>query len=359
VSDTLTTIEVDAHPESRVHNSQPHGIGRVVALDGLFAWNNLGRNVVFAGGDLRPRAVFDESEFSEDEPSQFDLDVHAILDIPTAGVVVTLNHLGMLRAFPRDVIRRAGPPRRVAPLWARALAPDVERAVVVGDRLVGTRPREGGAPGLFITDHLSTVGEPGPLELRAQLEGLGSVTALAALRDGPAECVAAGGRGRVSLVPATSEGLGPARWTVDVDFEPRTVLWDGALVWAAGTDRVANAIDDYDWEALRGGGFAALDPTDGRVRVSGRFSNDLAWGTGGVPLALVPRGLWGIGRRGELYTFDTRDGAPLTTSAPIADDSLGIAHAAAVGDQILYGFNRGGYRLHMIRAAAISRGGRS
>ena len=357
--DTLTTIEVDAHPESRVHNSQPHGIGRVAALDGLFAWNNLGRNVVFAGGDLRPRAVFDESAFSEDEPSQFDLDVHAILDIPSAGVVVTLNHLGTLRAFPGDVIRRPGPLRRVAPLWTRTLAPDVERAVGVGDRLVGTRPREGGAPGLFVTERLSNIGEPGPLELRLQLEVLGRVTALAAFPDGAAECVAAGGRGQVSLAPATTEGLGPARWTVDVDFEPRIVLWDGALVWAAGTDRVANAIDDYDWEALRGGGFAALDPTDGRVRVSGRFSEDLAWGTGGVPVALVPGGLCGIGRRGELYTFDTREGAPLTTSAPIADHSLGIAHAAAAGDQILYGFNRGGYRLHMIRAAAISRGWRS
>ena len=49
-----TSIEVDAYPESRVHNSQPHGIGRVVALDGLWAWNNLGRNVVFAGEDFRP-----------------------------------------------------------------------------------------------------------------------------------------------------------------------------------------------------------------------------------------------------------------------------------------------------------------
>ena len=104
--DALTNIEVDAHPESRVHNSQPHGIGRVVALDGLFAWNNLGRNVVFAGEDLRPRAVFDESAFSEDEPSQFDLDVHAILDIPSAGIVATLNHLGTLRAFSADAVRR-------------------------------------------------------------------------------------------------------------------------------------------------------------------------------------------------------------------------------------------------------------
>ena len=99
----------------------------------------------------------------------------------------------------------------------------------------------------------------------------------------------------------------------------------------------------------RGGGFAALDPTDGRVVVRGRFSEDLAWGNGGVAVVLVPGALCGIGRRGELYTFDTRDGTPLTTSAPIADASIGIAHAAARGDQMLYGFNRGGYRLHAIR----------
>ena len=156
--------------------------------------------------------------------------------------------------------------------------------------------------------------------------------------------------GLTTQANAESVGLWPSH---------RIVLWDGALVWAAGTDRVANAIDDYDWEALRGGGFVALDPTDGRVRVSGRFSEELAWGTGGVPLALVPGRLCGIGRRGELYTFDTRDGAPLSTSAPIADDSLGIAHAAAAGDRILYGFNRGGYRLHAIRSAVVSRGGSS
>jgi hypothetical protein len=359
VRDTLTNIEVGAHPESRVHNSQPHGIGRVVALDGLFAWNNLGRNVVFAGEDLGPRAVFDESAFSEDEPSQYDLDVHAILDIPSAGIVVTLNHLGMLRAFSVDVIRRPGPLRRVAPLWTRTLAPDVERVGVLGDRLVGSRPREEDAPGLFVTERLSAMDAPGPLETRIQLEMHGMVTALAAFPDGAAGCVAFGGRGQVSLAPATPDGLDPPRWTVNVDFEPRIVLWDGALVWAAGTDRVAKAIDDYDWEALRGGGFAGLDPTDGRARVSGRFSEDLAWGNGGVPLALVPGALCGIGRRGQLYTFDTRDGAALATSAPIADASLGIAHAAAVGDQILYGFNRGGYRLHAIRAAAISGGASS
>ena len=345
-----TSVEVDSHPESSVHNSQPHGIGRVVALGGLFAWNNLGRNVVFAGDDLRPRAVFDESAFAEDEPSQYDLDVHAILEIPGAGLVVTLNHLGMLRAFSADAIRRPGPLRRVAPLWTRTLAADVERAVVLGDRIVGSRPREDGAPGLFVTERLSTA-DPGRLGTRVQLETHGMVTALSSFVDGTGECVALGGGAQVSLVEATVDGLGPPRWTVDVDFEPRIVLWDGAVVWAAGTDRLANAIDDYDWEALHGGGFAALDAADGQVRVSGRFAEDLAWGNGGVALALVQGTLCGIGRRGQLYSFDTRDGVLLTTSAPIADASLGIAQAAALGDQLLFGFNRGGYRLYAIGTA--------
>jgi hypothetical protein len=184
-----------------------------------------------------------------------------------------------------------------------------------------------------------------------QLEDHGTVTALASLRDGAAECIGVGGGGQVSLVPATVDGLGRSRWTIDVDFEPRIVLWDGACVWAAGTDRVADAIDDYDWEALHGGGFAALDAADGHARVSGRFGEDLAWGNGGVPVALVSGALCGIGRRGQLYSFDTRDGALLSTSAAIADASLGIAHAAALGDQLLYGFNRGGYRLYSSRTA--------
>ena len=81
----VRAVEIDSHPESQVRNSQPHGIGRVAALDGLGAWSNLGRNVVFVGPDLRPRAVFDESVFTDDEASQYDLDVHAILDLPGAG----------------------------------------------------------------------------------------------------------------------------------------------------------------------------------------------------------------------------------------------------------------------------------
>jgi hypothetical protein len=342
---------VDAYPESRVCNSQPHGIGRVVALDGLWAWNNLGRNVVFAGEDFRPRAVFDESDFTEDEPSQYDLDVHAILDVPSAGIVVTINHLGTLRAYSSIAIRQPGPLRRVVPVWKHTFAPDIERTVVLGDRLVGSRPREDGAPGLLVSNALSRQEESGPLETCVLLEVLGKVTALIAFHDGTSDCIVAGSKDNVSLARASADGVGQPRWVVDVGFETRAVLWDGARVWVAGCERLAQDTDDYDWEALGGGGFAALDPADGRVVVHGTFSQDLAWGNGGVAVAHVSDTLCGIGRRGELYTFDTRDGRPLTTSAPIADASIGIAHAAAREDQLLYGFNRGGYRLHARRIA--------
>jgi len=340
--------EIDAYPESRIHNSQPHGIGRVVALNGLWAWNNLGRNVVFADEDFRPLAIFDESVFSEDEPSQYDLDIHAILEVPSAGIVVTLNHLGMLRAYSSDAIHEPST-RQIVPVWTRTFAPDVECTLVVGGRLIGSRPREDGAPGLLVSERLSRHDAPGPLEMDVRLETLGQITALVAMHDGTSDCIVIGSQGQVSLASGTADGIGRLRWVVDVDFEPRAVLWDGARVWAAGCDRATRPIDDHDWEALSGGGFVAVEPTNGRVVVRGRFSEDLAWGNGGVAVVPVPGALCGIGRRGELYSFDSRDGTLVATSAPIADTSVGIAHAAADGDRVLYGFNRGGYRLHAIR----------
>ena len=260
-----------------------------------------------------------------------------------------LNHLGIVRAFSSDAIRHPGPMRQVDPVWTRTFAPDVERMAVLGDRIVGSRPREDGAPGLLVGERLSTQSTPDPLATSVQLETIGMVTALVAVHDRGTECIAVGSNGQLRLVPATAAGLGRPSWTVDLDFEPRLVLWDGARVWAAGCDRAPRAVDDYDWEALRGGGFAGLDPADGRVVVRGRFPEDLAWGNGGVAAVCAPGALCGIGRRGEVYTYDTTDGRLRTTSAPIADGSLGIAHAAAQSDQILYGFNRGGYRLYSAR----------
>lgn len=348
-----SSVEVDSYPESRVRNSQPHGIGRVAALDGLCAWNNLGRNVVFADEDLRPRAVFDESIFTEDEPSQYDLDVHAILEIPNANIVLVLNHLGMLRAFRGEEIRRPGPLRRVRPLWTRMFAADVERAVVVGARLVGSRPREEHADGLLVSEPLTATADEDKVDMRVQLETWGKVTALTALVIGDDNQVALGGEGRLSLAPVTDQGVGEPRWVVDVGFQPAVLLWDDHVLWAAGSERSLTGIDDYDWEAVRGGGFIGLDPSDGHVIARGRFPDDLAWGNGGVAVVMTPGALCAITRTGQVHRFDVRDGSTVTTSAPIADHSLGIAHSTAVGDRVVFGFNRGGYQLHALAVGRL------
>ena len=202
----------------------------------LWAWNNLGRNVVFAGEDFRPRAVFDESVFSEDEPSQYDLDVHAILDVPSVGIVVTLNHLGMVRAFSSDAIRQPGPlaPRRARCGHARS-RPDVERVVVLGDRIVGSRPREDRCSGSARQRAALDAGRR-RTRWRWACDWRRSGWSPRSSRSTTAGRIASrsAAEGQVSLAPATADGIGQPRWTVDVDFEPRVVLWDGVLVWAAG-----------------------------------------------------------------------------------------------------------------------------
>jgi hypothetical protein len=76
---------VDAHSEVGVRNSQPEGIGRIAALGDMVAWNNLGRNIVFADRRWQPVAVFGTTSFADDELSQYDLDVHAILRLAEEG----------------------------------------------------------------------------------------------------------------------------------------------------------------------------------------------------------------------------------------------------------------------------------
>jgi hypothetical protein len=74
--------------------------------------------------------------------------------------------------------------------------------------------------------------------------------------------------------------------------------------------------------------------------------DDVAWGSGGVAVVRATDALCALGRSGRLYAFDERDGTSVSSTAPLAPRSLGIAHAAARGDRIVFGFNRGGYRLH-------------
>jgi hypothetical protein len=347
--------ELDSYPESRVRNSQPEGIGRVVELDYGCAWNNLGRNVVFASRAFEPRAVFDQTQFpDDDEPSQYDLDVHAILDVPPAGVVVVLNHLGLLRAFRRSDIRTPGPIRRIDPLWTRTFADDMERVVVVGDRLVGSRPRGQQAGGVLVSEPITATAAATRLDARVELEACGMVTALGTAHAGGHECVAVGGNGRVGLVPIDSADVGRPRWEVGVGFEPAAFACDRKLLWVAGPELGAAGIDDYDWEKLRGGGFAAVDLADGSTVVRGGFGHNLAWGNGGTAVVIAAGLVCGIGRTGEVDAYSAAGGDARVRTDALATDSLGIAHAAVVGDRILYGFNRGGYRLHSVALSTLA-----
>ena len=156
----------------------------------------------------------------------------------------------------------------------------------------------------------------------------------------------------MSTAAIDERGVAVPLWDVAVEFEPAVLVWDGGCVWAAGSEAGA-AVDDYDWEARHGGGFAALDPVDGRIVVRGRFDRDLAWGAGGVGVVIVPGFLCGFGRRGEVHVFDVRDGAWVGTTSAISDTSLGIAHGAVLGDHVVYGFNRGGYRLSALPVSAV------
>ena len=63
---------------------------------------------MFADASLRPLAIFGDTLFPEDdEASQFDLDIHAIVELADTGQIAVVNHLGSVRIF--------APPRSLKP----------------------------------------------------------------------------------------------------------------------------------------------------------------------------------------------------------------------------------------------------
>jgi hypothetical protein len=352
----LTAVAVAAAPDDGVRNSQPEGIGRVAALGDMVCWNNLGRNVVFADRQFRPHAVFGTTLFAgEDEPSQYDLDIHAVLDLPGLRLVAVLNHLGTVRCFRRaDLLGRSprradGALRMVEPTTLWSFAADVERTVVASGRLVGSRPRSEGAEGLLVSAPLSSIAADACVPLQLCAQECGEVTALGVVPSTYSPLIAVGGNGRLGLAPLVGDGLAPMQWATDVGFRVACIAWHRGVVWAAGPERTATGagtVNDHDWDRLEGGRFAALDPSDGSVLVCGSLPQDVAWGTGGVAVAPVGRMLAAAGRTGGLHLIDPRGRAADRATAPLAESSLGIAHMAVVGRRLLFGFNRGGYRLH-------------
>jgi hypothetical protein len=341
-------VEVDAHPEAGVRNSQPEGIGRVAELGALVAWNNLGRNVVFADRRWQPVAVFGSTSFEhDDELSQYDLDVHAILQLADDGdgLVVTLNHLGSVLGFAVEV-GLSGPVRLIQPMIATSFADDLERTVAIGARLVSSRPASSPDGGLLVSEPLHTgFGKPA-LDAEVALEDWGRVTALCTFGIGADQVVAVGGEGRVTLVAHDDGRFGRRRFDVDLPLRAAAFAWDRQLLWAVGSELAGPPVDDYRWEDLHGGRYAGLDPSNGRTVIAGDLPEEVAWGNGGVAVVMAEGQLCGVGRTGRLHWLaDPRTGRFASTE-PLAQSSLGIAHATAVGARVLYGFNRGGYRLH-------------
>jgi len=347
---------IDSLPASRVVNSQPAGIGRLVSFGSRCAWNNLGRNVVFADASLRALAIFGDTMFPEDgEASEFDLDVHAIVEVANTGRFAVVNHFGTVRIF--EPPQSLGPTDTVGvdldEVGRLEFVGDLERVVGVGDRLVTSGPRGQRQGGVLVTE--SIVAARQRLQASAAHETFGFVTALAAssTTDG-AGWVAMGGEGRVRLVETVNEHLGATLWEASVDFLCAVFVPRGPTLWVAGSALGGTELDDYEWEKLSGGGLARLDLATGAVEASARFSDDLAWGSGGVPLVVADGVPCGVGRRGELYALAPGAAVTAPITGPLGPEPLGIAHAAVVGDRLVVGFNRGGYRFHTVPLRTIS-----
>jgi len=358
----LGSVEVDAAADYGVRNSQSEGIGRVTVVGDLVCWNNLGRNVVFADKRFRPLGIFGSTFFpGEDEPSQYDLDVHAILDVPELGSVAVLNHYGTIRCFRKDDLlgrHRLRGAHQVEPTVLWSFAADVERTVIASGRLVASRPRSEGAEGLLVSAPLRSIGADACVPVQPCAEDFGEVTALGVIPSSDPPLIAIGGDGRLALAPLVGDVLAPTHWAVDVAFRVAFIALHRDAVWAAGPERSV-VVDDYDWELLGGGRYAVLDRSNGALVVGGSLPEDVAWGTGGVAVAPFGPLLAAAGRTGCLHLIDPRrrhDRA--STTPPLAESSLGIAHAAAMGKQVLLGFNRGGYRLHALGQSTAGGKGR-
>ena len=326
--------EVDAHPEIGVRNSQPEGIGRVADLGGLVAWNNLGRNVVFADRLWQPVAVFGTTSFpDDDELSQYDLDVHAILKLAEdgEGLVVTLNHLGSVLGFAAAEFASSGPSRSnsssptpaslVKPVITTSFSDDLERTVAVGARLVSSRPASSTEGGLLVSEPVHAGIAKPCLDAEMALEGWGRVTALYTFGAGSDQLVAVGGEGRATLVALDNGRLARRLSEFELPFRAAAFTWDGRLLWAVGSELAASPTDDYRWADLRGGGYSALDPSNGRIVAAGDLPDEVAWGNGGAAVVMARDRLCAVGRSGRLHWLTDAESSSVRRQCLLGESS--------------------------------------
>src|SRR4030095_2821657 len=139
------------HPTSPVRNSQPAGIGRLVAAGEVLVINNLGRNIEVSAvlsDILSPTHVFHQTAFPhEDEPSQFDLDIHGFLSGPDRRQLICVNHYGVIRLLApvdRPVAfdnRSTGQLLELTSQRNLKWPGDAERFVFAGSCLLSSSPR--------------------------------------------------------------------------------------------------------------------------------------------------------------------------------------------------------------------------
>ena len=231
--------------------------------------------------------------------------------------MVTLNHLGMVRAFSagrHPAPGAAAPGRAVVDAHVRAGRGARGRPRRSSRRIPTARRRCSGTPRQRAAVDDGRVGAA--RDARATGDARDWSPRSARFATARRECVAVGGNGRVSLAPAVPDGVGPPRWTVDVDFEPRVDPL-GRRARVGGRQRARGERD----RRLRLGSarrwWLRRARPDRRARRRDAAASRRTWrgATAASPCVLVPGALCGIGRRGQLYLFDTRDGTPLTTTA--------------------------------------------
>jgi hypothetical protein len=368
---------VSTHPDGYVSGHNPPGIGNVLSYGSLLAICNLDRNfevTAWKGNSLKPLARYEFTGFPPgEENAPFDLDFHGFL--PDArGNLFALNHFGHLRRFPRFAdIERA----ECALLWPEqenVWLGDVERTVLVQDRLISSSPggynsADSQQPGLFISSNvyngLDDEGKDLPAHSRTDLFGdrkrlaytchfgeWGHISALAF--DGNSRLAFAAGTrvGLLELGVPEQGRIWPMEliWEQRVDFHAKLFSFSGACLLVSGYR--PTSLGEGDFSHLRGGGLAKLRLSDGELVAGAALAVDLAWGNGATPLVFAPARemLFGVDRQANLYAFDARTlelRRVFERPASEIPAVLGAGHMAAARQRIYCGFNRGGYQLHV------------
>ncbi len=327
---------IETHPESPVRNSQSEGIGRIEAFGDTVLINNLGRNIEVSrleNGALHRQSLFDETLYpDDDEPSQFDLDMHAFLPSPDGKHLLALNHHGLVRVFGRTSHRLVD-----SFLWYG----DVERTVMIDGCLVGSSPNgyateDPAADGIVIGEPWQPHAAPGSrnrIRSTFLLDDWGKVSAVEAVENGDKLGIVSGRRlGLFSLYRNGGLKIEKLLWETDLPFPVSWIKYSPANreLFVAGE-----------------GGSASFSDESGAPLKQFLLKADLAWGNGAVPLALAGDQLIGADRMGGIYSWSLSAGSPeaRVILEPSASQSLGFAHMALCGDHVLCGYNRGGYRI--------------